>query len=43
MDFKNEGTFVPGCPPNNIWVVKGVVGERAEVERRYATEEGAND
>lgn len=31
------GKHVKGCPPNNIWVVQGIVGENAK--RRYATEE----
>lgn len=33
--LKESGTFVPGCPPNNIYVVKGIVGDRQEVGRRY--------
>jgi uncharacterized protein (DUF362 family) len=37
------GTYVKGCPPNNIWVVKGIVGDRMDVGRRYATEEGVTD
>jgi len=41
--LKEYGTYVKGCPPNNIWVVKGVVGDRMEVGRRYATEEGTTD
>jgi|LSQX01.1.fsa_nt_gb uncharacterized protein (DUF362 family) len=38
-----HGTFVKGCPPNNIWVVNAVAGEGNEVKRRYATEEGATN
>lgn len=41
--LKDYGTYVKGCPPNNIWVVKGIVGDRMDVSRSYATEEGAND
>lgn len=37
------GKHVKGCPPNNIWVVSAVAGDRLEVGRRYATEKGAND
>lgn len=29
---------VKGCPPNNAFVVKGIVGDRAEVKRMYAEE-----
>ncbi|GHV34194.1 hypothetical protein FACS1894187_04260 [Synergistales bacterium] len=31
--LEERGVFVPGCPPNNIYVVRGVVGE--EVANRY--------
>ncbi len=31
------GKYVKGCPPNNIWVVQAIVGDKAK--RRYATEE----
>ncbi|MDR1730630.1 MAG: DUF362 domain-containing protein [Synergistaceae bacterium] len=31
--LEKRGTFVPGCPPNNVYVVRGVVGE--EVANRY--------
>lgn len=41
--LEKYGTHVKGCPPNNIWVVNGIAGDRLEVGRRYATEEGAND
>ena len=41
--LEKYGTHVKGCPPNNIWVVSAVAGDRLEVGRRYATEEGAND
>jgi uncharacterized protein (DUF362 family) len=40
--LKDYGTFVPGCPPNNVYIVRAVVGDREKVERRYATEEGAD-
>lgn len=42
MNMKDNGTFVPGCPPNNINVVKGIVGDRMKVEKRYATESGTD-
>jgi len=29
---------VNGCPPNNAFVVKAIIGERAEVKRMYADE-----
>jgi uncharacterized protein (DUF362 family) len=29
---------VNGCPPNNALVVKGIIGDRAEVKRMYAEE-----
>ncbi|MDO9508468.1 MAG: DUF362 domain-containing protein [Thermovirgaceae bacterium] len=41
--LENRGTYVQGCPPNNIFVVRAVVGEGQKIERRYATEEGADD
>jgi uncharacterized protein (DUF362 family) len=31
--LEQRGTFVPGCPPNNIYVVRGVAGE--EIANRY--------
>ncbi|MDR1835124.1 MAG: DUF362 domain-containing protein, partial [Fusobacteriaceae bacterium] len=31
--LKEKGSFVQGCPPNNVYVVQAVVGE--EVEKRY--------
>ncbi|MFZ5633912.1 MAG: DUF362 domain-containing protein [Bacillota bacterium] len=31
------GKHAKGCPPNNIWVVQSIVGDKAK--RRYATEE----
>ena len=31
--LEERGTFVQGCPPNNVYVVRGIVGE--EVENRY--------
>lgn len=33
----HRGKHVKGCPPNNIWVVQSIAGDRAK--RRYATEE----
>ncbi len=41
--LESYGTYVKGCPPNNIWVVNAVAGDRMEVGRRYATEEGASN
>jgi hypothetical protein len=32
------GTPCKGCPPNNVWFVQAVAGDRMEVGRRYATE-----
>jgi uncharacterized protein (DUF362 family) len=41
--LEGRGTYVQGCPPNNIFIVRSVVGEGQKIERRYATEEGADD
>lgn len=41
--LEQYGTYVKGCPPNNIWVVNAIAGDGNEVKRRYATEEGANN
>ncbi len=41
--LKDYGTYVKGCPPNNIWVVKGIVGDKMDVTRSYATEEDATE
>lgn len=41
--LEKYGTYVKGCPPNNIWVVNAIAGDRLEVGRRYATEEGASN
>ncbi|MCC9294907.1 DUF362 domain-containing protein [Clostridium sp. WLY-B-L2] len=41
--LERYGTHVMGCPPNNIWVVNAIAGDKAKVARRYATEEDAND
>lgn len=30
---------VKGCPPNNAYVVKAIIGDRAEVKRMYADED----
>jgi len=40
--LQNRGNYVPGCPPNNIFVVKAIVGNLEGVKRRYATEEGSD-
>jgi len=37
MSHKNEATFVQGCPPNNIFVERGISGVE-DVKRRYSTE-----
>ena len=41
--LEGRGTYVQGCPPNNIFIVRAIVGEGQKIERRYATEEGADD
>jgi uncharacterized protein (DUF362 family) len=38
MKEKKTAHHVPGCPPNNFLVVKGIIGDRAEAGRRYADE-----
>ena len=38
MPHRDEATWVPGCPPNNIFVERGISGV-TEVKRRYATDE----
>jgi len=38
MHEKKTVRHVPGCPPNNFLVVKGIIGDRAEAERMYADE-----
>lgn len=40
--LEGRGTYVQGCPPNNIFVVRAIVGEDQNIERRYATEKGAD-
>lgn len=40
--LEGRGDYVKGCPPNNIFIVRAVVGEEQKIERRYATEEGAD-
>ncbi|MBP1736289.1 MAG: HAD-superfamily hydrolase [Oscillospiraceae bacterium] len=37
MKFRDRATFVPGCPPNNIFVERGISGIE-DVKRRYSTE-----
>ncbi|ACB84166.1 HAD-IA family hydrolase [Natranaerobius thermophilus] len=34
---KSQGTFVPGCPPENLPVIEGLVGE-GKIARRYTSE-----
>ena len=31
-----QSGYVKGCPPNNYLVVKAIIGDRAEADRRYA-------
>ena len=33
---KRGKRFVPGCPPNNAYVVEAIIGGREKVKRRYA-------
>jgi uncharacterized protein (DUF362 family) len=40
--LQDRGVYIPGCPPNNLFVVRGIVGNAGSVERRYATEEGTD-
>ncbi len=40
--LEGRGVYVQGCPPNNIFVVRAIVGEGQKIERRYATKEGAD-
>ena len=37
------GTPCKGCPPNNVWFVQAVAGDRMEVGRRYATEKNEKE
>lgn len=32
-----RGWFVAGCPPNSVWVVQGIIGDRGTAARTYAT------
>lgn len=34
-EAKRGENFVPGCPPNNAFVVQGIIGERAKAKRMY--------
>ncbi len=34
-EAKRGKYFVPGCPPNNAYVVQGIIGERAKAKRMY--------
>ncbi|RLB85077.1 MAG: hypothetical protein DRH15_03910 [Deltaproteobacteria bacterium] len=36
-EYRTE-RHVKGCPPNNAYVVKAIIGDRAEVKRMYAEE-----
>jgi uncharacterized protein (DUF362 family) len=38
MKEKKTARHVPGCPPNNFLVVKGIIGDRAAAGRMYADE-----
>lgn len=33
---KRMGRHVPGCPPNNAYVVQAIIGERGKAKRMYA-------
>jgi len=35
---KRTGRYVKGCPPNNVDIVKAIIGGRAEVKRMYSDE-----
>lgn len=34
--LENQGRWVPGCPPGNVFVVQGIVGDAETVGRRYS-------
>lgn len=34
--MEDKGTWVPGCPPGNVFVVQGIVGDAVKVGRRYS-------
>ncbi len=34
-EAKRGKYFVPGCPPNNSYVVQGIIGDRAKAKRMY--------
>ena len=34
--LKEKGRWVPGCPPGNVYVVQGIVGDAEQVGRRYS-------
>lgn len=35
-NMEDKGTWVPGCPPGNVFVVQGIVGDAEKVGRRYS-------
>ena len=38
----DKGRWVPGCPPGNVFVVQGIVGDAETVGRRYSNENEAD-
>jgi hypothetical protein len=34
--LEDQGRWVPGCPPGNVFVVQGIVGDAETVGRRYS-------
>ena len=34
--LKGKGRSVKGCPPGNVFVVQGIVGDEVKVGRRYS-------
>jgi uncharacterized protein (DUF362 family) len=34
---RRSARYAPGCPPNNVWIVQQILGERGEARRTYAT------
>ena len=33
---KRGRNYVKGCPPNNVYVVRAIIGDREKAKRRYA-------
>lgn len=40
---KRRGRSVRGCPPNNVWIVQGIIGDRGTATQVYGTESGEED